>query len=333
MFRYIRQTSLAELGLEGQNRLKEASVAVVGAGGIGCPVLQYIAAAGLGTIGIIDDDIIEESNLQRQVLFGTSTLGQNKAEAAAAYIQNLNPHVNAEVYSYRLTSENASSIISRYDFVIDCTDNFDTRYLIDECCESLKKAWIYGAIHRYEGQVAIFNYRGSPTYLQLFPKQSIEKIPDCFDSGVLGVLPGMTGMLQATECIKLITGIGEPLVGQLLVFNVLTMQFVTFPFAAKKPKISADKGECPIHPLSAGEYRDSAERYLLVDVREPNEVPVFPMAKRIPLSELNLRIDELATDKDIALVCRSGNRSRQAAVLLAKTNRFNKLYVIYEALY
>jgi molybdopterin/thiamine biosynthesis adenylyltransferase/rhodanese-related sulfurtransferase len=332
MFRYIRQTCLAEFGLDGQNRLKEASVAVVGAGGIGCPVLQYLAAAGLGTIGIIDGDTVEESNLQRQVLFGTSTLGENKAAAAAAYINNLNPHVNAEVYSYQLTSENASSIISRYDFVIDCTDNFYTRYLIDECCEALKKAWIYGAIHRYEAQVAIFNCHGSQTYLQLFPKQSIERIPDCADSGVLGVLPGLTGMLQATECIKLITGIGEPLVGQLLVFNVLTMQFVTFPFAVKKPKIAA-KGECPVHPLSAKEYRDNAERYLLVDVREPNEVPVFPMAKRIPLSELPLRIDELITDKEIAFVCRAGNRSRQAAVLLAKTNRFNRLYAIYEALY
>jgi adenylyltransferase/sulfurtransferase len=332
MSRYIRQTCLAEFGLEGQNRLKETSVVVVGAGGIGCPVLQYLAAAGLGNIGIVDGDIVEESNLQRQVLFGTSTLGENKAAAAAAYINNLNPHVNAEVYSCHLTRENASSIISKYDFVIDCTDNFDTRYLIDECCEALNKAWIYGAIHCYEAQVAIFNYRGSPTYLQLFPKQSVEKIPDCADSGVLGVLPGLTGMLQATECIKLITGIGEPLVGQLLVFNVLTMQFVTFPFAVKKPKISG-QSKCPVHLLSAKEYRDNAERYLLVDVREPNEVPVFPIAKRIPLSELHLRIDELITDKEIAFVCRSGNRSRQAAMLLAKTNRFNQLYAIYETLY
>lgn len=332
MPRYTRQISLAEFGLEGQHRLKKASVTVVGAGGMGCPVLQYLAAAGLGTIGIVDGDTVEENNLQRQVLFGTSTLGENKAAAAAAYINNLNPQVAAEVYPYRLTSENASEILSGYDFIIDCSDNFDTRYLIDDCCEALKKAWIYGAVHRYEAQVAIFNYHGSPTYRQLFPKRSIEKIPDCADGGVLGVLPGLTGVLQATECIKLITGIGEPLVGQLLVFNVLTMQFVTFPFAVKTPKISA-KGECPIHPLSAKEYRDNAERYLLVDVREPNEVPVYPMAKRIPLSELYFRIDELITDKEIAFVCRSGNRSQQAAVLLAKTNRFNQLYAIYENLY
>jgi len=332
MSRYIRQTCLAEFGPEGQNRLKEASVVVVGAGGIGCPVLQYLAAAGLGTIGIIDGDTVEESNLQRQVLFGTSTLGENKAVAAAGYIHNLNPHVNVKVHAYPFTSENASSIISGYDFVIDCTDNLHTRYLIDECCEALQKPWIYGAIHRYEAQVAIFNYHGSPTYLQLFPKQSIEKIPDCVDNGVLGVLPGLTGMLQATECIKLITGIGEPLVGQLLVFNVLNMQFVTFPFAVKKPRISGE-GECPVHLLSAREYRDNAERYLLVDVRESNEVPVFPMAKRIPLSEIHLRIDELITDKEIVFVCRSGNRSRQAAMSLAKTNRFNQLYAIHEALY
>jgi len=331
MSRYIRQTCLAEFGLEGQKRLKDASVVVVGAGGMGCPVLQYLAAAGLGTIGIVDGDTVEESNLQRQVLFGTSTLGKNKAVAAAAFINNLNPQVFAEVYSYRLTSDNASSILSKHDFVIDCTDNFETRYLIDDCCEALKKPWIYGAIHRYEAQVAIFNYHGSPTYRQLFPEQSIEKIPDCADNGVLGVLPGLTGMLQATECIKLITGIGEPLVGQLLVFNVLKMQFVTFSFAAKKPKTSSNS-QCLVHLLSASEYKDNVERYLLIDVRELNEVPDFPMAKRIPLSELQLRIDELTTDKKIAFVCRSGNRSQQAAAMLAKTNRFNQLYAIYEAL-
>jgi adenylyltransferase/sulfurtransferase len=306
MSRYIRQTSLPEFGLEGQSRLKEASVAIIGAGGIGCPVLQYLAAAGLGTIGIIDDDTVEENNLQRQVIFGTSTLGK--------------------------TSKNASSMLSKYDLIIDCSDNIDTRYLIDECCESLNKAWIYGAIHRYEAQVAIFNYQKSPTYRQLFPKQSDEKIPDCADSGVLGVLPGLTGMLQATECIKLITGIGEPLVGQLLVFNMLTMQFVTFPFSDMKPKAPA-KSECPVHLLSAKEYKDNADRYLLIDVRELNELPDFPMAKRIPLSELHLRTDELITDKEIAFVCRSGNRSRQAAIMLAKTKRFNQLYAIHEALY
>lgn len=332
MFRYPRQTCLPEFGIEGQNRLKETSVAVVGAGGIGCPVLQYLAAAGLGTLGIVDDDIVEESNLQRQVLFGTSTLGQNKAVAAAAYIKNLNPHVVTEVYSCRLTCENASSILSKYDFIIDCSDNIDTRYLIDESCEALNKSWIYGAVHRYEAQIAIFNYQGSPTYRQLFPKQSVEKIPDCADNGVLGVLPGLTGMLQATECIKLITGIGEPLIGQMLVFNVLTMQFVTFPFAVKKTTTS-DKGECPVHLLSAKEYKDNTECYLLVDVRELDEVPIFPGAKRIPLSELHLRFDELVTDKEIALVCRSGNRSQRAATWLAKTNRFNQLYVIYESIY
>jgi len=332
MSRYIRQTCLAEFGIEGQNRLKEASVVVVGAGGIGCPVIQYLAAAGLGTIGIVDGDIVEENNLQRQVLYGTSTLGANKAVAAADYIHNLNPHVAVKTYSYRLTKENGSAIFSKYDFIIDCTDNLETRYLIDECCETLKKAWIYGAIHRYEAQIAIFNYHGSPTYRHLFPKQNIDKIPDCAESGVLGVLPGLTGMLQATECIKLITGIGEPLVGKLLIFNVLTMHFMTFPFSPDKPKTTS-KNECRVYPLSAKEYRDNAESYLLVDVREANEEPEFPKAKRIPLTELHLRTNELISNKKIAFVCRSGNRSQQAAVLVAKTNRFNQLYAIYEPLY
>jgi len=326
MSRYIRQTCLTEFGQIGQNRLKEASVAVVGAGGMGCPVLQYLAAAGLGTIGVVDGDVIEESNLQRQVLFGTSTLGKNKALAAAAYIKNLNPHVITEVHPYRLTNETAHSIISRYDFVIDCSDNFETRYLIDTWCDALKKPWIYGAVHRYEAQVSIFNYHGSPTYRQLFPQQSSEKIPECADQGVLGVLPGLTGMIQAAECIKLITGIGEPLVGQLLVFNVLTEKFVTFPFAAMMPCES----ESPVHMISTKEYSDNPERYLLIDVRELHEVPPIPLAKRIPLSELCSRIDELITDKEVAFICRSGNRSRQAAALLARTKRFNKLYAVYE---
>lgn len=331
MQRYIRQISLAELGQKGQKLLNEASVAVIGVGGMGCPVLQYLAAAGLGTIGIIDGDTVEESNLQRQVIFGNSTLDKNKAAAAADYIHNLNPHVTTDVYACCLNRENALSILNKYDYVIDCTDNFSTRYLIDECCEELQKAWIYGAIHRYEAQVAIFNYHGSPRYRHLFPKQSTEKIPDCEENGVLGVLPGLTGMLQAAECIKLITGIGEPLVGKMLVFNMLTMQFNTFPFAphASKTKVSL----CPVHPLSLKEYKDNAENYLLVDVRELKEMPEFPRAKRIPFSEIHLRVDELITDKEIALICRSGIRSRQAAAYLAKTNRFKQLYAIYEDLY
>ncbi len=227
--RYDRQIKLSEIGTEGQLRIQSASVLVVGAGGLGCPVLQYLAAAGVGTIGIVDNDIVEESNIQRQVIYGTDYLGKSKAESSGKYLENLNPEIKTIIYIFRLTQTNID-IIEKYDIIIDCTDNFETRYILNDACLQLRKPWIYGAIHKYEGQVSVFNYQGGPSYRDLFPNKSEADIPDCATVGVLGVLPGITGMLQATECIKMITGIGDILSGKLLVFDMLKNQFNTYNF-------------------------------------------------------------------------------------------------------
>jgi len=227
--RYDRQIKLSEIGAEGQLRIRNASVLVIGAGGLGCPALQYLAAAGVGTIGIVDNDIVEESNLQRQVIYGTDSLGKNKAESAGKYIQNLNPETKVIIYNFRLIQSNVD-LIEKYDIIIDCTDNFETRYILNDSSIQLKKPWIYGAIHKFEGQVSVFNYQGGPSYRDLFPNKSEADIPNCATVGVLGVLPGITGMLQATECIKIITGIGDILSGKLLVFDMLKNQFNTYNF-------------------------------------------------------------------------------------------------------
>lgn len=324
--RYGRQICLPEFGQEGQRRLSQASVVIIGAGGMGCPVLQYLAAAGVGHIGIIDSDIVEESNLQRQVIYGVQSLGKNKALEAGDYIKNLNPEVKTELYPYRLTEENASTILSQYDWVIDCSDNFDTRYLLNDCCKTINKPWIYGAIHRYEGQVSVFNYQGGPTYRELFPHKSAEVIPDCASTGVLGVLPGMTGMLQAAECIKLITGIGEILSGQLLVFNLQTQEFTRFSFNDLQKNSPSSRTIF----ISAKQLRENQENYIVVDVRELYEEPPVRHSSvyRIPLSELSLRIDEIPAEKEVALICQTGYRSQLAAEILAKTERFNRIYSI-----
>lgn len=235
--RYARQTSLAEFGFEGQKRLNEASVLIIGAGGIGCAVLPYLAAAGVGRLGIVDEDIVEEHNLQRQIIYGSSTLGHSKATAAQEYLFNLNPLVKVDPFPLRLNAQNASTIFPGFDLIIDCSDNFETRYIIDDGCRSLNKAWIYGAVHKYEGQIAIFYPQDNVSYRSLFPCQSVEKIPDCMETGVLGVLPGMTGLLQAIECIKLITGIGEPLVGKFLMFNLLTQHYQQYTFGKYQPSL------------------------------------------------------------------------------------------------
>jgi molybdopterin/thiamine biosynthesis adenylyltransferase/rhodanese-related sulfurtransferase len=324
--RYDRQICLPELGHEGQRRLSQASVVIVGAGGMGCPVLQYLAAAGVGRLGIVDSDIVEESNLQRQVIYGVQSLGKNKSVEAGDYIKNLNPEVKTELYPYRLTEENASTILSQYDWIIDCSDNFGTRYLLDDCCKTIKKPWIYGAIHRYEGQVSVFNYQGGPSYRELFPYKSTEVIPDCASTGVLGVLPGMTGMLQAAECIKLITGIGDVLSGQLLVFNLLAQEFSRFSFYDLQQNTISPKTLF----ISAKQLRENQDNYIVVDVRELHEEPPICHSSvyRIPLSELSLRVGEIPTTREVALICQTGYRSQLAAEILAKTDRFNRIYSV-----
>ena len=228
--RYSRHLSLSEFSLEGQRKLKAAKVLVVGAGGLGAPLLLYLAAAGVGTIGIVDNDIVEESNLQRQVLYGIDDLGKAKVDAASARLKNLNPHINIITYKEEITADNALNIIANYDVVADGTDNFPTRYLVNDACVLLDKCLVFASIHKFQGQVAVFHYldkdgnRG-PNYRDMYPNPPAPgSVPSCAEGGVLGVLPGIIGSMQANELIKVISGIGEPLSGKLFMYDALNSQ-------------------------------------------------------------------------------------------------------------
>ena len=248
--RYARHIALDEVGESGQQKLMNAKVLVIGAGGLGCPALQYLAAAGIGTIGIVDGDVVNETNLHRQVLYTNSDVGKPKVEVAAERLTQLNSEVEIQTFSEFLTAGNAMNIVANYDLLVDATDNFAARYRINDVCVKLDKPFVYGAIHRFEGQVSVFNYNGGPTYRCLFPdKPSENQIPNCNETGVLGVLPGIIGTYQATEVLKIILGIGEVLSGKLMTFNLLTNSTRTFEFSrndeqvqkAKEKGISAPK--------------------------------------------------------------------------------------------
>jgi len=225
MERYSRQIILDEIGLLGQEKLAAAKVLVVGAGGLGCPVLQYLVAAGVGKIGIADGDVVSISNLHRQVLYSTKDVGKPKVECAKARLLAQNPEVKIDVYNEFISEENAAEIIAKYDIVVDGTDQIPVRYLWNDVCTTLAKPWVYGAIHKFEGQVSVFNFQGGPSYRDLFPEQpAVRSIPSCAENGVLGVLPGMIGLVQATEVLKIILGFGEVLSGKLWLFNAKTMK-------------------------------------------------------------------------------------------------------------
>ena len=228
MSRYSRHIILSEIGQEGQNKLSKAKVLVIGAGGLGCPVLQYLTAAGIGCIGIVDFDIVEISNLQRQVLFGTSSLGENKAEAAKKRLEDLNDTISITAYSEKLTHKNAIDLFNQYDIIVDGTDNFATRYLVNDAAIITNKPLVFGAIYKFEGQVSVFNYNNGPSYRCLFPSPpKKDAIPNCSEIGVLGVLPGIIGNMQANEVLKIILGLGKVLSGELLCYNALNNQIVT----------------------------------------------------------------------------------------------------------
>src|SRR5690606_19253182 len=215
--RYSRHIILSEIGQAGQDKLLSAKVLVIGAGGLGCPVLQYLAAAGIGTLGIIDFDVVEISNLQRQVLFGTSSLGKNKAEAAKKHLEDLNPEISIMAYAEKLTYQNALELFKNYDIIVDGSDNFETRYLVNDACIITNKPLVFGAIYKFEGQVSVFNYQNGPSYRCLFPNPpQKDTVPNCSEIGVLGVLPGIIGSMQANEVLKIILGIGSTLSGKLL---------------------------------------------------------------------------------------------------------------------
>ena len=347
--RYIRQISLKSFGCSAQQKLLNAKVLVIGAGGLGCPVLQYLVAAGVGTIGIVDDDVVSLSNLHRQVLFQTSDIGLPKAEKAVEALNKLNPTINIKGFNVRLENSNALDLCKSYDIIIDGTDNFSTRYLINDAAFLLKKPVVYGSIYQFEGQVAIFNLIDeknipSTNYRDLFPKQPVEnEVPNCNEVGVIGVLPGIIGTMMANECIKLITGMGNLLVNKLLIYNTLTFQTYEMEISPKKETkdlMPADEHEFSTTSYSFScatehDYEDvgmeifkslmNEEDTIIIDVREIGERPIIKSFKHINIPMSVLKKDKpIIKQKNILIFCHAGIRSVDAARYLS--NGKNKVY-------
>jgi len=345
--RYRRHLSLPEMGIEGQSRLLESSVLLIGAGGLGCPLALYLAAAGVGRIGLVDDDVVDASNLQRQVLYRTSDVGRAKVEAAAERIEALNPDVHIDTYPLRLDSSNALEIFADYDVIVDGTDNFPTRYLSNDACVLLGKPNVYGSIYRFEGQASVFDARSGPCYRCLYPEPPPPgSVPSCEEGGVLGVLPGMIAIIQATETVKLLTGVGTPLVGRLLAYDALAMEWNEFRlrkdaecpvcgpeptvtelidyqgFCGFEPKEEASPEVVQVRAADVSERLAASEDFLLLDVREPDEraKASIPGARAIPLAELEARVGEIESWRARAVVvhCHHGGRSADACQRLMR---------------
>ncbi|MGE5362461.1 MAG: molybdopterin-synthase adenylyltransferase MoeB [Bacteroidales bacterium] len=340
--RYSRHLLLPEVGVEGQRKLKAARVLVVGAGGLGSPVAMYLAAAGVGTIGLVDFDTVDYSNLQRQILHTTHDVGRPKLESAMSRLAALNPDVAIQPHEVMLSSANALPILAGYDYVIDGTDNFPTRYLINDACVLLGKPNIYGSVFRFEGQASVFAVAEGPCYRCLYPEPPPPGVvPSCAEGGVLGVLPGFIGTIQATETLKLIIGAGTPLVGRLLVFDALAMRLREVrlpkdpdcPVCGSHPTVRelidyeqfcgvqhnpAVPGEHDITPCELKAWQDRGEAPVLLDVREPPEYAInrMPGAVLIPISDLPRRVDELDASRSTVVYCRVGERSARAVEFL-----------------
>lgn len=341
--RYSRHLALREIGVQGQERLKAAKVLIVGAGGLGSPAALYLAASGVGTLGIIDHDRVDVSNLQRQVLYDTHSVGQPKAEVAKQRLLALNPQIQLVAHAVELRAANVREIFSQYDVVLDGTDRFTTRYLSNDACVILRKPLVSAAIHRFEGQAMTYVPDRAPCYRCLFPEPPPDgQVPNCAEAGVLGVLPGVMGTIQATEAIKLIVGVGEPLLGRFLTYDALAMRFGEFRFS-RRP----DCAVCGEHPtirepadlaeLCSAEVMEHVRRLvpaelhallgkaLVIDVREPGEFAVsrLPGAVNIPVSQVQERLSEISKSRLAVFVCRSGARSLTASAVAARAGLGN----------
>jgi sulfur-carrier protein adenylyltransferase/sulfurtransferase len=332
--RYSRHLSLAEIGTVGQEKLKAARVVVIGAGGLGSPAALYLAASGVGTLGIVDGDRIEMSNLQRQVLFETARVGELKADAARERLRALNPEIQIVSHAVELRAANVRNVLRSYDIVLDGTDRLATRYLVNDACVMLRKPLVSAAIHRFEGQAMTYVPEHGPCYRCLFPNVAEGLVPNCAEAGVLGVLPGVLGAIQATEAIKLIVGAGDPLVGRLLTYDALDMRFDEFPFGRRAdcavcgerptitelrdlPELCSAEALATIRRLSPRELQtllDAKDRTMLVDVREPREFATahLPGAVSIPVSDIQRRLAEIPAGITPVFLCRSGARSLTA---------------------
>src|SRR5579872_791743 len=337
ILRYSRHLIIPEVGMEGQLKLKNASVVLIGTGGLGAPLGLYLAAAGIGRIGLVDFDVVDFTNLQRQVIHGTKDVGKKKLDSAAESMLDINPNIKIERHEVALTSENALEILKDYDLVIDGTDNFPTRYLVNDACVLLKKPNVYGSIFRFEGQATVFAYEGGPCYRCLYPEPPPPGlVPSCAEGGVLGILPGTIGLIQATEAVKLILGIGEPLVGRLLLYDALAMrfrelklrrnaecpvcgthptvtklidyhQFCGVPQSVPPPAQESKVNEGEIDVLELKQKIDRGDKFVLIDVREPHEYRIcsIPGSKLIPLSEFSRHVNEFDSNDDIVIHCKS----------------------------
>ncbi|MEH2328883.1 molybdopterin-synthase adenylyltransferase MoeB [Nostoc sp.] len=345
--RYSRHLILPEVGLEGQKRLKAASVICIGTGGLGSPLLLYLAAAGVGRIGIVDFDVVDTSNLQRQVIHGTSWVGKPKIESAKNRIHEINPYCQVDLYETRVSSENALELIQPYDIVVDGTDNFPTRYLVNDACVLLNKPNVYGSILRFEGQATVFNYEGGPNYRDLFPEPPPPgMVPSCAEGGVLGILPGIIGLIQATETVKIILGQGNTLSGRLLLYNALDMkfrelklrpnpirpvieklidyeEFCGIPQAkAEEAKQQMESQEMTVKDLK--ELLDSgAKDFVLLDVRNPHEYDIakIPGSVLVPLPDIEngngvAKVKEILNGHRLIAHCKMGGRSAKALAIL-----------------
>ena len=352
ILRYSRHLIMPEVGMEGQLKLKQAKVLCIGTGGLGAPLGLYLAAAGVGRIGLVDFDTVDFTNLQRQVLFGTSDVGRPKIEAAAEHLRNLNPTIQIDTFETRLTSENALDLFKDYDIIVDGTDNFPTRYLVNDACVLLGKPNVYGSIFRFEGQITIFGAPGGPCYRCLYPEPPPPGlVPSCAEGGVLGVLPGIVGTIQAAETLKLIIGKGDPLIGRLLLFDALGMKFRELklrknqecPVCGDHPTVTklidyaefcGLRGEeAPAPPTTVPEITprelkarlDRGDDIYVLDVREPHEYQICNIGGHlIPLGDLASRVNELDSSREIVAHCRTGKRSAQASEFLLKAG-FRKI--------
>ncbi|WP_114940743.1 HesA/MoeB/ThiF family protein [Mucilaginibacter endophyticus] len=322
--RYNRQMILPELGLHGQEKLKAARVLMIGAGGLGCPILQYLVAAGAGTIGIVDDDVVDISNLHRQILYSAADIGQSKALIAKQKLHQLNPFAELMTYTERVTAANAQQLISNFDVVIDGSDNFTTRYLVNDTCAILGKPLVFGSILKFEGQVSVFNHKGGPNYRDIFPEAPPEnEVPNCAEIGVIGVLPGMIGTYMANEAIKLICGMGELLSGKLLTLNALDNSISIFKIATAAPQLPVNvtlpmEGNKVINEVDAYTVkqwlRETPDEIYMVDVREDYEFDDENIGGvNIPLYELKEHADSFPTGKKLVFICQTGQRSKIAA--------------------
>ncbi len=339
ILRYSRHLIMPEVGMEGQLKLKNAKVLMVGAGGLGAPLGLYLSAAGIGRIGIVDFDVVDFTNLQRQVIHGTKDVGRKKLDSAADKMLDINPNIQIDRYEVPLDSSNAMDILAPYDLVIDGTDNFPTRYLVNDACVILKKPNVYGSIFRFEGQASIFGYPGGPCYRCLYPEPPPPGlVPSCAEGGVLGILPGTIGLIQATEAVKLILGIGEPLIGRLLLYDALAMRFRELkmrrnpecPVCGDHPTVTklidyqqfcgmphqegpvvAPVQEGDIDPVEVKAKLDRGDDFILIDVREPHEYQIcsIPTSKLIPLGDLPKRVTVLDSSMEIVAHCKMGGRS------------------------